>query len=78
LTVAEQLEKEDIEVEIIHVGNQTLKGCMGCNACAKNRNDRLIETKYKNYIYYEIQVSVFEEVMLWISQFVGKKNEKEE
>ncbi|WP_324822775.1 flavodoxin family protein [Sinanaerobacter sp. ZZT-01] len=40
--VAEQLEKAGIEVEIIHVGNQTLKGCMGCNACAKNRNDRCI------------------------------------
>lgn len=31
--------------------------------------DLLYETRYKNYIYYEINVSVFEEVMLWISQF---------
>lgn len=37
----------------------------------------IFETKYKNFIYYEIQVSVFEEVMLWISQFGGKKNENE-
>ena len=34
------------------------------------------ESKYKNYIYYEINVSVFEEVMLWFSQFGGNKNEK--
>lgn len=37
------------------------------------------ETKYKNYIFYEINVSVFEEVMLWISQFFGgEENEKED
>lgn len=34
------------------------------------------ETKYKNFIYYEINISVFEEVMLWFSQFGGKENEK--
>lgn len=27
------------------------------------------ESKYKNFIYYEINTSVFEEVMLWFSQF---------
>jgi len=37
----------------------------------------IFETKHKNFIYYEIQVSVFEEVMLWISQFGGKNDEKE-
>lgn len=37
----------------------------------------LFETKYKNFVYYEINVSVFEEVMLWFSQFGGVKNENE-
>ncbi len=37
--------------------------------------DLICETKYKNYIYYEINTSVFEEVMLWFSQFGGKENE---
>ncbi|RHM60575.1 MULTISPECIES: autorepressor SdpR family transcription factor [Coprobacillaceae] len=37
--------------------------------------DLIYETKYKNYIYYEINTSVFEEVMLWFSQFGGKENE---
>lgn len=38
----------------------------------------IFETKHKNFIYYEINVSVFEEIMLWISQFYGgKKDEKE-
>lgn len=36
----------------------------------------VFETKYKNFIYYEINVSVFEEMMLWFSQFGGNKNEK--
>ena len=31
--------------------------------------DLLFENKVKNYIYYELNISVFEEVMLWISQF---------
>ncbi len=35
----------------------------------------IFETKYKNYIYYEINVSVFEEIMLWLTQFGGKKDE---
>lgn len=36
------------------------------------------ESKQKNYVYYELNTSVFEEVMLWISQFGGSKNETEE
>lgn len=39
--------------------------------------DLIFETKYKNFIYYEINVSVFEEVMLWLSQFGGDNHEKE-
>ena len=34
------------------------------------------EEKYKNYIYYELNTSVFEEVVLWLSQFGGNENEK--
>lgn len=37
----------------------------------------IFETKYKNFIYYEINVSVFEEIMLWLSNFGGINNEKE-
>ncbi len=35
----------------------------------------LFETKYKNFIYYEINVTVFEEIMLWFTQFGGVKDE---
>jgi DNA-binding transcriptional ArsR family regulator len=34
------------------------------------------ESKFKNFIYYELNASVFEEVMLWFSQFGGKEDEK--
>lgn len=36
----------------------------------------VFESKHKNYVYYELNASVFEEVMLWISQFAefGKKD----
>ncbi len=34
----------------------------------------VFETKYKNFIYYELNISVFEEVMLWLSQFNGGMN----
>ena len=36
----------------------------------------ITESKYKNFIYYELNASVFEEVMLWFSQFGGMKDEK--
>lgn len=36
--------------------------------------DLVRESKYKNYVYYELNVSVFEEIMLWFSQF-DKSNE---
>ena len=38
--------------------------------------DLIIETKYKNFIYYELNVSVFEDVLVWIYQLGGKKDEK--
>lgn len=35
------------------------------------------ETKYKNFIYYELNASVFEEIMLWCAQFTGEKKSHE-
>lgn len=40
--VAEQLEKENIEVEIIHVGNKKILGCTACGSCFKIRDERCI------------------------------------
>ena len=42
--------------------------------------DLVTETKFKNFIYYELNTSVFEDLMAWFSQFgvafKGDKNEK--
>jgi len=36
--------------------------------------DLVYETKFKNYIYYEINTSIFEEVLLWFKQFSNSTN----
>lgn len=36
----------------------------------------ITETKYKNFIYYELNVSVFEDVLVWIYKLGGNKDEK--
>lgn len=41
--------------------------------------DLIWETKEKNFIFYELNTSVLEEIMLWISDLKGEKqNDKEE
>jgi DNA-binding transcriptional ArsR family regulator len=36
--------------------------------------DLIMEYKQKNFIYYEINTSVFDELILWIGQFGGGKS----
>ena len=36
--------------------------------------DLITEQKHKNYIYYELNTSVFEEVLTWIYALGGKKS----
>ncbi|MBO6048026.1 MAG: winged helix-turn-helix transcriptional regulator [Erysipelotrichaceae bacterium] len=33
--------------------------------------DLIFETKYKNYIYYELNTSIVEETILWLSDLKG-------
>ena len=35
--------------------------------------DLIMEYKQKNYVYYEINTSVFEELVLWAKQFGGDR-----
>lgn len=37
----------------------------------------ITETKQKNYIFYELNSSVFEEILVWIYKLGGDKNGKE-
>ncbi len=38
--VTKELEQEGIEVEIVHVGNKAIHGCLSCGKCVKNRDER--------------------------------------
>ncbi|WP_167959191.1 autorepressor SdpR family transcription factor [Anaerosporobacter faecicola] len=38
----------------------------------------IYETKEKNYIYYDLNLSVFEEVMMWFAQFSDKTESNKE
>jgi multimeric flavodoxin WrbA len=40
--VLEELEKEGIEAEIIHVGNKSIRGCIACRKCSQNKNGKCI------------------------------------
>ena len=35
--------------------------------------DLIEEYKEKNFIYYEINTTVFDELIMWVNQFGGKK-----
>lgn len=34
------------------------------------------EERQKNHIYYELNTSVFEQLLLWVGQFTGEANEE--
>ncbi|WP_129128067.1 flavodoxin family protein [Geomonas oryzae] len=38
--VADELAKDGIETEIVHVGNKAIRGCIACYQCAKNQDER--------------------------------------
>ncbi|MFS9328391.1 autorepressor SdpR family transcription factor [Streptococcus anginosus] len=67
LTVGEIVEKYNLSNSTISYHLSILK-----------KANLVKEKKYKNYIYYEVNVSVFEDMMVWITQFVGggEQNEK--
>ncbi|MGM0641036.1 MAG: flavodoxin family protein [Thermotogota bacterium] len=40
--VFEELESENIESEIIHVGNKNISGCLACGKCFKNKDEKCV------------------------------------
>jgi multimeric flavodoxin WrbA len=40
--VLDEIEKEGIETEIIHVGSQQVKSCTACGMCAKNKDEKCV------------------------------------
>ena len=37
--------------------------------------DLVMEYKEKNFIYYEVNTSIFDEIIMWMKQFGGNNNE---
>jgi multimeric flavodoxin WrbA len=46
--VADELEKESIETEILHVGNKAIRGCLACGQCAKKLNEQCVQDDQVN------------------------------
>lgn len=38
--------------------------------------DLVYETKQKNFVFYELNTSVFEEIMLWLAQFKEENSDE--
>lgn len=42
------------------------------------RAELVRETREKNFVYYELNMSVFEELMMWFSQFTGAERTQDD
>lgn len=40
--VADELQKEGIDVEIVHIGGKNFSGCTGCNSCIRNKDEKCV------------------------------------
>lgn len=40
--LCKEIQKAGIETEILHVGNKLIHGCIACNKCQENQNERCI------------------------------------
>jgi multimeric flavodoxin WrbA len=41
--VTDELEREGIATEIVHVGNKAIRGCLACGQCYKKQNEQCIQ-----------------------------------
>ena len=48
--IAKTLEKEDIQTEIIWLGNKPIGGCIGCNSCLKNDNKCFMDDEVNKFL----------------------------
>ncbi|MBP2652461.1 MAG: NADPH-dependent reductase [Firmicutes bacterium] len=42
MLVGEELQREGIDFEIVQIGNKTIRGCLACNGCIKNKAELCI------------------------------------
>lgn len=41
-TVANELRASGIEVEVLHIGKDTIRGCTACGGCGRNKNEKCV------------------------------------
>ncbi|MBN2897542.1 MAG: flavodoxin family protein [Clostridia bacterium] len=41
-TIKKELEANGIEMEILHIGNKAIRGCIACNQCMKNGDQKCV------------------------------------
>jgi multimeric flavodoxin WrbA len=42
-TAANELRANGIEVEILHIGSESIRGCLACGGCARNKNEKCVQ-----------------------------------
>lgn len=55
--VADELEKQGISTEIIHIGNKTIRGCLACGGCAQNKNEKCVINDEVNEIIQKMKAA---------------------
>ena len=73
--ILEMLKKEKITAGDIANKFNLTNSTVSYHLSYLKKADLVKEEKYKKYIYYKLNTSVFEEIMVWIYQF-GKENMK--
>lgn len=55
--VTEELEKQGISTEIIHVGNKNIQGCIACGWCHQNKNEKCVINDEVNEIIQKMKAA---------------------
>lgn len=42
--IGKQLQESNIDMEIIHIGNKAVRGCIACGGCARNKDEKCVIT----------------------------------
>lgn len=55
--VADELEKQDVTTEIVHIGNKNIHGCLACAMCAQNKNEKCVIEDEVNEIIQKMKAA---------------------
>lgn len=74
--ILEMLEKKEMSAGDIAREFKLTNATVSYHLSQLKKADLIYETKHKNFIYYSINSSVFEDLLVWIYKIGGKRNEK--